>query len=493
MGRPENPIAQCSKSLRNLATWLRLGREAAGLTYGQLAARTDFSADTLARAASGHSVPQRLNVVTAYAQACGLSTKEAERLWKLARRDEAHAQGVLKGHRGGGHISVVKDFADLRSAIVDLYQDDGGPPLRSLDQRIGGVGRLPHSTVGRVLAGRSTPRRDFVLAFAEACGVRKTDLAEWAKAWDRADADRRTTRANQGRPTGVLHTYDRITPRDLQILMSDLEASARKEPGLKLRVAVPDPNEALSGQSARMTRELLVDQAQRRGELACPRCRRPSFGYDEKKGWIAALCDNCRDRTAPPLARLSDTPTLVLRVPASPDRAPLPRRVPQASWRHSVKAASPLLPSGADDFSTITDPPAPGPALSPNPSPRPGHAGFLDRRPGPGTFPTPARPTAARIRTAPAPKPLPRGTSQAFWPSPPEDQPTVSLKADDLPTITDPPAPDRPQAPVTDGSAQSYPNGAPYPGTFRTPTQPGMVRIHIRIPDKRPIPPVAEH
>ncbi|MGW2304835.1 helix-turn-helix domain-containing protein [Streptomyces sp. NPDC001809] len=359
MGRRENPIAQCSESLRILATWLRDGRQTAGLTYSQLAARTEYSADTLARAASGRSVPQSLSVVTAYAQACGLNVKDGERLWKLAHRDEAHAQGVLRGHRSGGHISVVKDFADLRSAIVDLYQDDGGPPLRSLGQRIGGLGRLPHSTVGRVLAGRSTPSRDFVLAFAEACGVRNADLAEWAKAWDRADADRRTTRANRGRPTAVLHTHDRITPRDLQLLMSDLEASARREPGLKLRVAVPDPNEARLDQSARMARELLVDQAQRRGELACPRCRRPSFGFDRTKGWIAAVCDNCMDRAAAPSPRPSDSPTLILKSPAASERTPLPRRVPQASWPRPAEDSPAVLPK--PDGPSIANPPVPAP------------------------------------------------------------------------------------------------------------------------------------
>ncbi|MFB7607632.1 hypothetical protein [Streptomyces gardneri] len=111
-------------------------------------------------------------------------------------------QGALATERHA--LSVLADSTN---------QHDGGPPLRSLDQRIGGVGRLPHSTVGRVLAGRSTPDRALVLAFAKACGVRKADLAEWGKAWDRADADRRTTRARRSRPTADLHTHDRVTPR----------------------------------------------------------------------------------------------------------------------------------------------------------------------------------------------------------------------------------------------------------------------------------------
>ncbi|MFG2386945.1 helix-turn-helix domain-containing protein [Streptomyces avermitilis] len=353
MGRRENPIGQCGRSLHALAAWLRAGREAAGLSYEQLAARTEFSADTLARAASGRSVPRNLQVVLAYAQACGLPVREAEKYWKLARRDEARALSVLSGRRGGVHISVVKDFADLHSAIIELYQNAGRPPLRNLDARIGGLGRLPHSTAGRVLKGKSTPSRLFVLAFAEAFGVRRSDLPEWGKAWDRADRDRRSTRSRlryQGQP-GLLDrltTHDRVTPRDLQLLMSDLESSARREPGLKLMVHLPDTDDAEAYKTARMTRELLVDQAQRRGALSCPRCQRPSFGYDDVTGWRAALCTDCSPApAAPPTARGAqsgtgpqDTPTLSLRMPPVPERPALPRRIPGRAWPRPADAAA---------------------------------------------------------------------------------------------------------------------------------------------------------
>ncbi|MER6198373.1 helix-turn-helix domain-containing protein [Streptomyces sp. NPDC001586] len=364
MARRENPVAPCGKSLLALVTWLRAGRASAGLTYQQLAVRTPFSADTLARAASGRSVPQNLSVVVAYARACGRNVKEAERLWKNARRDEVRAQGVLAGHRGGGHITVAKDFADLHSAIVDLYQDDGCPPLRSLDGRAGGVGRLPHSTAGRILNGQSTPSRAFVLAFAEACGVRKGDLPEWGKAWDRADADLHSTRMRRrrprvGHPGGFLTAHDRVTPRDLQLLMSDLESSARKEPGLKLLVAVPDPGAANVSRSARrMTRELLVDQAQRRGELACPRCRRPSFAYDGATGWTRALCGDCTSEQAgspspgpePQGAPTRQDPNAFVAAP------PLPQRTPGTSWPRPAETA-PAAPVAEDPFSA--PPPAP--------------------------------------------------------------------------------------------------------------------------------------
>ncbi|MFJ3639734.1 helix-turn-helix domain-containing protein [Streptomyces sp. NPDC090108] len=446
MARRENAIPPCSRSLRSLATWLREGRDAAALTYEQLAARTEFSADTLARAASGRSVPQNPAVVLAYAAACERSTREAERLWKHARRDEARAQGVVDGHRSGVHISVVKDFADLHSALVDLHHDDGRPPLRSLDARAGGIGRLPHSTVGRVLKGRSTPSRMFVAAFAEACNVRRSELPEWTKAWDRADADRRSSRLRSRRPDTAqrLVFHDRVTPRDLQLLMSEMESTSRRAPALKLTVHVPDPASADADAVARMSRELLIDQAQRRGELACPRCRRPSFGFSSERGWTSQLCSDCAAATpseagasAPP----ADAPTLVLRLPGpgpSPDHAsdtptlslrvtdvrpPLPRRQttrtwPQASAPHPTPALNAATittldetPGSADFFSPRVMPVPARSFLIPAPAPAPAavrcplgddcpdhgeHAATAESSPG-GPGPA-ARPLTTRIR-----------------------------------------------------------------------------------------------
>ncbi|CAL9668467.1 helix-turn-helix domain-containing protein [Streptomyces sp. enrichment culture] len=335
MGRREQPIRPCSKSLWALAAWLRSGREEAGLTYEQLAARTSFSPDTLARAASGSSVPRNVKVVVAYAVACGLSAAEAERLWKVARRDEARAAGVLNGQRSGLHISVVKDFAGLHSAIVEQYQNAGSPPLRTLDDRIGGHGRLPHSTVSRVLNGQSRPSRPFVLAFAEAVNIRPSEVAEWGKAWDRADRDRRSTRSRrtsrvQPAVQDRLTKHDPVTPRDLQLLMSDLEVFTRRERGIKLLVIPEAEYSQANGPASRMTRELLVDQAQRQGDLSCPRCHRPSFGYDDAQGWRAALCTDCTTPSAPSAAALPAPEPQ--KSDALSERPRLPQRVPGRSW-----------------------------------------------------------------------------------------------------------------------------------------------------------------
>ncbi|MDG5801300.1 helix-turn-helix domain-containing protein [Streptomyces ossamyceticus] len=479
MGRRENPIGQCGKTLHSLAAWLRAGREAAGLSYTELAARTDFSADTLARAASGRSVPRNLKVVLAYASACGLSVKEAEKYWKLARRDEAQALMVLSGRRGGVHISLVKDFADLHSAMLELYQNAGCPPLRSLDARIGGLGRLPHSTAGRVLKGRSKPSRPFVQAFAEALSMRRSDLPEWGKAWDRADRARRSTRTRL-RYTGQaglldrLTTHDRVTPRDLQLLMSDLESSARREPGIKLLVHIPEPHETEAYRAARMTRELLVDQAQRRGDLSCPECARPSFGYDDSQGWRASLCTECsspspfeRAVSSQPPTDSRDTPTLSLKVSASVDRPRLPRRVPGRAWPRPAHGFT-SVPQDAAGMETITESAQPESSRTPGAQPA-------------GTAPDWRCRTCDGYHEADTPcqAPEPEGPDAGSTPAPPGGGP-AAVDPTDRPTSAHRALGDF----FAFGRSQ---HAARAPGHL--PTAAGLpVRLRIAIPDGRPSP-----
>lgn len=196
MGRPEKPIASCDKDLEALARWLRGHRARAGLSYGQLAERTQHlhlpsgvcgrcSPDTLARAASGVDVPKR-RVVLAYAGGCDANLAEAERLWKRARYRQSRTQNP---EEPAPHISLVRDFAELRAALLDLYRKDGSRPYQELQEVSGGA--LAHATVGRVIGGQTgRPTRQFVIAFAETCGVRGVALNEWGQAWERAEERR---------------------------------------------------------------------------------------------------------------------------------------------------------------------------------------------------------------------------------------------------------------------------------------------------------------
>ncbi|MFE0477028.1 helix-turn-helix domain-containing protein [Streptomyces sp. NPDC058947] len=193
MGRRENPIGACGKALQILASWLRARRQEAGLTFEQLAARTDYSADTLSRAASGSKVPKRLPVVRAFAEACGADPDEAERLWKRARYEERHLR-TDSANSYTPHVDYVTNFAELHAAMLDLYHKEGTLPYRELDRRAGAKGLLPHTTIGRVLHRDAIPSLEFTIAFAWACGVRGTALGAWRRAWDRADDQRQLVR-----------------------------------------------------------------------------------------------------------------------------------------------------------------------------------------------------------------------------------------------------------------------------------------------------------
>ncbi|MFK4103200.1 helix-turn-helix domain-containing protein [Streptomyces sp. NPDC019531] len=183
MGRRENPIAPCERELEKLVRCLRDHRGRAGLNYRELAVRSGCSASTLIRAVSGEQIP-KLKTVRAYAAACGADPDEAERLWKRARyRAVRGCQEPVPRPR------YVRNFAELRTALADLYQKDGARPFRELEAASSGV--LAHATVGRFLrqeGGR--PTRQFVRAFAIACGAKGMVLREWEHAWDRAEEQR---------------------------------------------------------------------------------------------------------------------------------------------------------------------------------------------------------------------------------------------------------------------------------------------------------------
>lgn len=81
MGRKEKPLDRSSGPLAELASELRCLRTEAGLTYRQMAAATHYSASALARAASG-TVRPSLDLVLAYAAACGSDGERWRRRWQ---------------------------------------------------------------------------------------------------------------------------------------------------------------------------------------------------------------------------------------------------------------------------------------------------------------------------------------------------------------------------------------------------------------------------
>lgn len=92
MARPEIRLDRDGSPARELAFWLRQVRADAGLTYAQLAAKTDYSISTLQEAASGKRLPT-LPVTLAFAGACGADVGEWREYWTDLSRARAAGDG----------------------------------------------------------------------------------------------------------------------------------------------------------------------------------------------------------------------------------------------------------------------------------------------------------------------------------------------------------------------------------------------------------------
>ncbi|MFI8460454.1 helix-turn-helix domain-containing protein [Kitasatospora sp. NPDC085464] len=190
MGRPEKPIEATEPALARLAAWLREQRERAGLTYRQLADRTNYHATTLQRAAGGRSVPS-WKVVEAVARECDGDLKTARRKWAQANY-WAHVPRPSGSRRPRAPRRVdpeqVDTFADLRQAMHEMRRKADWPSLRELDRRARGRGRrLPASTLALVLKGEAPLHKPVFLAYMEACEVREVRRVLWAAAWERTN------------------------------------------------------------------------------------------------------------------------------------------------------------------------------------------------------------------------------------------------------------------------------------------------------------------
>lgn len=182
MGRPELPVDHTVPERGELAAALRRIRTLAGLSYDELADRTDLSAATLKRAASGKAVPAE-ETVTAFATACGGDEADAlHRLWLNARIAD---RGRLVQLRKPALPQFIDGRRELSAALEYFYEAAGAPPLRRLADRAGGAHLLPVSSAARIVKRQALPvSRQQMVAFLTGCGLTGQALDLWGQAFE---------------------------------------------------------------------------------------------------------------------------------------------------------------------------------------------------------------------------------------------------------------------------------------------------------------------
>ncbi|GAA0452322.1 helix-turn-helix transcriptional regulator [Streptomyces olivaceiscleroticus] len=186
MGRREAPITTANQALAALALWLRAAKAGTGLSYPALAEKAGYHPSNLRRAASGDRVPSQA-LVTAYATACGARADHALELWREARYEARRAAQGRRVSRAAPRPELVRDVADLSAGMIELYDKAGAPTFREMEaSKAGQHGRLPHSTVHRIVTKQAIPKCPVQFAaFLQACGVEEDECRPWFEAWHR--------------------------------------------------------------------------------------------------------------------------------------------------------------------------------------------------------------------------------------------------------------------------------------------------------------------
>ncbi|MET9974877.1 XRE family transcriptional regulator [Streptomyces microflavus] len=160
--------------MSKVARRLKLSRDRAHLSFGQLAEATGYSKSTLHRTFMGKEC--RWEVVKAVALECGDDLGEVTALWSaecetIAPRVPAPSPGE------------INTAAELNSAMRRLLEISG-MSLRQLESH-GEFGSLPKSTVGKVLKERRLPRESLLESFVRALG-QGSQVEAWRDALHRA-------------------------------------------------------------------------------------------------------------------------------------------------------------------------------------------------------------------------------------------------------------------------------------------------------------------
>jgi DNA-binding XRE family transcriptional regulator len=210
VARPQNPVSGTGPAA-DFARQLRLLREHAGLTLGQLAAVTGLSAATLSVAQAGRRLPS-WKVCAAFVQACRGDLEDWRERWtnadNLSRVPPAlqlpgagrtmvtptrTTRTELRPLAGPPPLPVAAETAsEFMDCLLRAKIWAGDPPVRELARLTG----VPPSTMQDFLRRRGKlPPMAMLVKFLSACGIDDPSVvAEWIYTWRRlkfADTDRR--------------------------------------------------------------------------------------------------------------------------------------------------------------------------------------------------------------------------------------------------------------------------------------------------------------
>ncbi|MFF7187925.1 helix-turn-helix domain-containing protein [Streptomyces sp. NPDC008222] len=139
MGRREVEIDPLAGPVEELAAALRELRAASGLpTYRQMAARTHYSASVLSRAARGCQLPS-LEVIRAFAEACGADPAPYEQRWRNARKALGTDEPADERKAAPAHTGPLLD--DTVSSAFAASAAPDAVPLRSAGRTVSASGR----------------------------------------------------------------------------------------------------------------------------------------------------------------------------------------------------------------------------------------------------------------------------------------------------------------------------------------------------------------
>ncbi|MFF3246441.1 helix-turn-helix domain-containing protein [Streptomyces sp. NPDC002870] len=205
------PIDDTDHGIGKLAHELRRGRNRRGLSREALAERIG-RVTTIQRAEAGQARPS-WPLTRDMAAACGTDMDAIEIIWKEAGRSGRGTRLTV-----APRLSLVRTPADLAAALRRVWEENGEPSLRQMEERAEPRAK-EFAPLSRMSAWRIRERKQptssvlQMYAYLIACEVPTETFRSWAEAWRRAR--RQETAAPRRTPApGVAQSRRKVTPRE---------------------------------------------------------------------------------------------------------------------------------------------------------------------------------------------------------------------------------------------------------------------------------------